>query len=467
MAGRTPPSAALRGAVRAVFARIARIYFREIEVAGEIPLPDTRSRLFGANHVNALVDPILVLTQAPCAISPIAKSTLWNIPGLRWILDAADAVPIVRRRDDPTKSGSDNDAVFARVATHLAGGGNILIFPEGTSHNEPHLLALKSGAGRMLARARASAEADEGAGGGDAPPELTFQAVALEFDERDVFRSRCLVLFGPVRRVEAMASGTATDDEIAARVTAQLRADLTELLIEADTWDARVLVVRVASLFASASASTLVERNALGRQVERARDLLREAAPEVVARLEADLRAYFTELEELGLVDADVTREGGPGGARDARSGALGAALAIVALPLAAVGFALYALPYQLPRLVTKRLRAEGDIASTYKLGVGLVVFPAWALALVVLGAVLLASPWNLVFAALAVASPFAALPWIDRLDGLTARARILAPRELADARVSALVARREALMSALASAHARAGGAEMARAAG
>src|SRR4051812_13038535 len=91
-----------RGLVWA-FRGIIGVYFRAIETAGTAPSADTGGRIFVSNHFNALVDPILVLTHAPCAISPIAKSTLWKTPGLRWLLDAVDAVPIVRRRDDPTK----------------------------------------------------------------------------------------------------------------------------------------------------------------------------------------------------------------------------------------------------------------------------------------------------------------------------------------------------------------------------
>src|SRR3954449_12797998 len=94
----------IRGAGRFLFQRVIAIYFRDVEIAGEVPRPDTGGRVFAANHVNALVDPILVLTQAPCPISPVAKSTLWAIPGLKWLLDAGDAVPIVRKRDDPTKT---------------------------------------------------------------------------------------------------------------------------------------------------------------------------------------------------------------------------------------------------------------------------------------------------------------------------------------------------------------------------
>ncbi len=54
-----------------------------------------------------------------------------KIPGLRWLLEAVDAVPIVRRRDDPTKESGGNDEVFDKIAAWLSGGQNILIFPEG------------------------------------------------------------------------------------------------------------------------------------------------------------------------------------------------------------------------------------------------------------------------------------------------------------------------------------------------
>lgn len=442
-------TAALRAGLRFAFARIARIYFRDIEVAGDVPTHDTGGRLFAANHVNALVDPILVLTQAPCPISPIAKSTLWNIPGLRWILDAADAVPIVRRRDDPTKREGENDAVFTRVASHLEGGGNILIFPEGTSHNEPHLLVLRSGAGRMLARARAEAR--------EAPASspLTFQAVALEFDERDVFRSRCLVLFGPVRRVDDLAEDGAGDDELAKRVTERLREDLRELLVEAESWETRVLVIRVAEMFANEA--TLATRNALGRQVEAARETLRRAAPDVATSIEAEVSDYFAELEALGLVDADVADAGGTGAAERRARATLATALTVLAAPLAALGFVLYALPYQLPRLVTKRLGGEGDVASTYKLGVGLVAFPVWAMALLALAFALLPAPLAAVAALAVLASPFAALPWVDRLDEVGARAGLLGPREVARDRAAALASRRAALIARLDEARARA----------
>ena len=220
-----------------LFRRVVSLYFREVEVVGEVPSADVKGRIFGANHFNGLVDPILVLTNAPCPMSPVAKATLWKVPVLASLLRSVGAVPVARRKDDPDKPAEANEAVFARVAAHLAGGGNILIFPEGVSHDEPRLVRLRSGAGRMLARAH-----DEGARG------LTYQAVGLEFDARDVFRSRALVVYGPVRSVDEHGCG---GDELARAVTDRLAGDLSELVVEGQTWDERLLIARVAELYAN------------------------------------------------------------------------------------------------------------------------------------------------------------------------------------------------------------------------
>ncbi len=293
---------AVFSALRWIFRRVVGVYFREIEVLGEAPPRATRGRLFVSNHVNGIVDPILVMTAAPCDISPVAKSTLWKVPGFRWLLDAVDAVQITRRADDPTKQGGSNDAAFDHVATWLRRGGNILIFPEGTSHNEPHLTPLKTGAARMLLRARDAAP--EGRAADAAPPgDLTFQSVALEFDDREKFRSRVLLIYGPVR---SAADFPDSGDVFADNVTARIRSDLSELLVEGATWEERRLIARVAEMLAhDAGDPTLAGWNALGRQVAAARRAL-EADPARVESIRRAVTAYHAELDALGLTDADI-----------------------------------------------------------------------------------------------------------------------------------------------------------------
>jgi 1-acyl-sn-glycerol-3-phosphate acyltransferase len=383
----------MRRALVATFRSIIRLYFRDIERVGEPPAADVRGRMFVSNHHNALIDPILVLTDAACEISPVAKSTLWSIPGLRWLLDRAGAVPIVRRKDTPGKDTAANEATFAKIAAHLAGGGNILIFPEGTSHSEPQLAPLRTGAARMLVAAEHQ--------GGDA----TFQAVALEFDARDDFRSRCLVLWGPVRRVADV--GGAGEARVRA-ITKQMDADLRDLLVEGATHDERRLVARIAEMLANdAGDASLTGWSSIGRQVETAGHLLREADPAVVAHVTARVDAYYADLQRFGLVDAQLSA------ARAAIHKPRSRWLHRAALaPLAIPGIALYAIPYFIPRLAART--QDPDTISTVKLGTALVVYPLWAAGLVTLSFVLIPPPWSLAAAAVVIASPFAALRWLD-----------------------------------------------------
>ncbi len=420
----------MRGALVWIFRRVVGIYFREVEVTGNVPSEDTAGRIFVSNHTNGLVDPILVLTTAPCPISPVAKSTLFGIPGLRWLLRRVGAVPIVRRRDDPTKQAGTNDEVFNKVSSALAGGQNILIFPEGTSHNEPRLIEVKTGAARMLARAR-----ERGARG------LTFQAVALEFDERDTFQSRSLLVYGPVRSVDEIAGGGASlgGDALVAAVTAQIREDLAELLVEGATWPERLLIARIAEMLTNDSGDRSLERwNSIGRRVEAARKALRGVGEETVAEVGRAVSAYYARIEEEGLADEQLAAGGEPAAVNTLADAALA-----LCLPLAAAGAVLYAVPYHLTRAAAGRIADADDELSTYKLGVGLLAYPLWALALTGGGFVLLPPPIAAGFAVVVIASPFAALAWHDASPRVRRAVRFVARAdriaELRTLRVEAL----------------------------
>jgi glycerol-3-phosphate O-acyltransferase/dihydroxyacetone phosphate acyltransferase len=387
----------VRGVLVSAFRRLMRLYFRDIERVGEAPGPDTRGRVVVSNHTNALIDPILVLTDAACEISPVAKSTLWNVPGLKWLLDRAGAVPIARRKDDPTKDAASNAAMFDKVAKHLSGGGNILIFPEGTSHSEPQLAPLRSGAARMLL----AAEHARGI-----PP--TFQAAALEFDARSDFRSRCLVLWGPVRRFADVPG--ADDEERVKNATAQMDADLRELLVEGESHEERLRVARVAELLANDEGDrSLGKWSGIGRQVELANRTLRDTDSTLIQRVAEHVDNYYAELERLGLEDARIA-------GRDRvehRTPPPAAWKRTLMAPLAVSGFALYAIPYFIPRLVARS--QDPDAQSTIKLGAALLVYPLWMGGLVAGSMVLLPPPLSFAAAAVAIASPFAALRWLDK----------------------------------------------------
>jgi 1-acyl-sn-glycerol-3-phosphate acyltransferase len=426
---------ATRKALAWFFRRSLGIYFREIEITGNLPPVETRGRVFVSNHNNLLLDPLLVLTTARCVISPVAKSTLWNNPALRWLMEQAAAVPIVRRRDDPAKQAGVNDEVFDKVATALGDGGNILIFPEGTSHNEPQLKEVRSGPARMLARAHA-----RGVRG------LTFQAVALEFEERTIFRTRCLIVYGPVRNVDELAaeSGQALEGEaLVAAITAKVREDLGELLVEGATWPERLLIARVAEMLTNDSGDRSLERwSTIGRQVEAAEKALRGGGASDVAAIRAAVERYYLRLDEEGLADVELAPGGDPSPGSTLETAALW-----LSLPLAAAGTMLYAIPYQVTRFAAARIAEGEDELSTYKLGVGLLAYPVWAAVLAGAGFVLLPPPAALGFGLVVVTSPFAALAWHDEAPRVR-RAIRLATQALREATLASQALREATLAS-------------------
>lgn len=389
----------IKRALRTGFRALLGLYFRRIEEVGERPQATTRGRVFVSNHSNALLDPIFVLTHAPCDISPLAKSTLWKIPGFKYLLDLAEAVPVLRRSDDPSKPAGANVEIFDKIARHLADGGNVLVFPEGTSHNEPQMIRLKTGAGRMLERAR-----ELGAG------DLTFQTVGLAFDQRDKFRSRAAVAYGPVRRVAEI------EGDLVEAATLTMREDLERLVIEGSSWQERKLVLQVAELIRNDRGDdSFAEAVRIGQEVERARDQLRSRLPALVSDVEQSVSGYFAALERHQLTDEQLSPAFFGAGRR--RSGAL----AWLALPLAPVGVVLYWLPYQLPRMVAARTD-EIDQHSTLKLATGIVAYPAWASALIGGAWALMRSRRAaLVASAVIVAAPFAAQYWLEHRHELRA----------------------------------------------
>ncbi|APR84739.1 Acyltransferase domain protein [Minicystis rosea] len=426
-----PEDTLTRSALVWLFRRIIGVYFREIEVTGNLPQPDTGGRIFVSNHTNALVDPILVLTTAPARIVPVAKATLWKITGLRWLLDQAGAVPIQRRRDDPNKQAGANEEIFDKVAAALSDGRNILIFPEGVSHNEPRLVEMKTGAARMLARAHA-----RGARG------LTFQAVALEFDQRNVFRSRSLLIYGPVRSVDEIGL---EGDALVAAITARVRADLEELLVEGATWPERLLIARVAEMLTNDTGERSLEGwNSIGRQVEAARMALRDVDESTVQAIAEAVDQYYARLDEEGLADEQLAS----GDLRAVRT--LEDAALWLSLPLAVAGTALYAVPFYVTRFAAERIAAETDELSTYKLGVGLLAYPLWAAGLMGAGWLVLPAPLAAGWSGVVLTSPFAALAWHDAMPRVrravrfaTRKERLRALRELRAAAMAKIEAAR------------------------
>lgn len=374
--------------------RLARllfsVFFRRRAVIHGDRWPAGGPQVLVANHVNSLLDPLIVMAVAPRPVRFLAKAPLFKHPLVAPFLRAVRALPVHRRQD----AGSDmrqNAATFEACERALAQGDAIALFPEGLSHNEPHLQPLKTGAARIAGRALA----------GGARARLV--PLGLNYSDKTAFRSDAVVWVGEPVPYEDLPWGDGEAPEAVRLLTDRIEEGLREVTVNAERWEdlrfieglrplaLELLGVPDDGLPPPAAQSDMLEGFYRARQEH----------PDELKALARAARPYLRTLRLLGLQDADVKREVGPGEALSYAWRRL--AFLAAAWPPAFYGWLFHILPYRLTGPAALLLAPRQDVVATYKLYVGLVAFPLfYALQTFVLWRAL--GPWPaLALAALAV----------------------------------------------------------------
>ena len=389
----------MRRLLDAALAGLARLlvglFFRDVEVVGRERIPRGVPLLLIANHVNSLIDPILVMGYVGARPRILAKSTLWRHPVVAPLLVLAGAVPVFRAQDDADVSR--NLDTFGRCRETLAAGGNVLLFPEGKSHNQPHQLPLKTGAARIALET----EARHG------PLGLQVVPVGLTYEAKDQFGSRVLVFVGEPVAVAPFVEAYGAQPRAAVRdLTARMADELEAVTVSHGTWEEARLVDRAARVMAEGTA--LSHRFSLRGRVMREYFALRESAPERAASLEEAVAAYDRSLSALGVEEADLDATD-PVAAPGSRG--LEALLVVPGL----IGLALNWLPFRLPGWISERLSRTPDEPATTKLLAALAFFPLFWLLEATVAARLGGPLWGAALLVLAPLTGYASLRAFSR----------------------------------------------------
>lgn len=402
----------LRTAVRQVFGVALRVFFRRIEIVGAARVPATGPVIFVLNHPNALIDPAFLLCLSPRPVSFLAKAPLFKTPVLGWIVRAFDSIPVYRRQDEG--GDVDNRATFRTARALLERGQAVAIFPEGTSHSDPRLKPLKTGAARIAL--------------GTALPDLQIVPAGLYYDDKARFRSDALVFYGEPFAVEpaALDERGEADPEAVHALTRRIERALGEVTFQADQAEALALVERVSRIFAAGSEApwTLAEGFDLRRRMVAGYNHLREAEPQTIAALHDRVSRYERDLAALGLAPehygpADFTLAG------SVRYALRSAASLGLLLPLALLGTTLHYPAYRVTGWLARRFSGGyQDMLATIKLLVATLLYPLTWLALGLAVGWRLGWPAGLVAGLVAPASGAAALLFWERFASVGAAAR-------------------------------------------
>jgi 1-acyl-sn-glycerol-3-phosphate acyltransferase len=381
-------------AVRWLARAVAHTFYR-IDRFGHVPAAG--AVLLVPNHPNALLDPAIVWATAGRDIRFLAKSTLFD-GAFAPILNAAGAIPVYRRIDQGVDAAR-NVETFAAVQEALAGGDAVCLFPEGVSHSTGRLEPLRTGAARMAIGAER-----EGI-------RVTLIAAGLNFDRKTAFRSRATVLYGRPFSVFDLAAETDGVRLATERITDQMR----RLLVEAEPGGDAAMVARVERLYSAARGRPRSPEERIARQQAIAQGIerLRVADPVRFEETTLRLRRYDQRLRRFGLrdrhLDWDVST--GAAAAFAMREGIA----ALLLVPVAVGGFALFWVPYHVTGLLARRATSERDVAATAKVFVGAGVYAAWLLVIAIAAGMLLGPRAGILAAALIPALAVAGLFAIER----------------------------------------------------
>jgi glycerol-3-phosphate O-acyltransferase / dihydroxyacetone phosphate acyltransferase len=348
--------------------RTALKLFYRLTLSGE-PVPGGPVLLV-ANHPNSLLDPAMVAAVARRPVRFLAKAPLFGHPAIGWLVKGSGAIPVYRAQDD-TGSTVQNQDTFRAVWAALGEGAAVGIFPEGTSHSGPSLVPLKTGAARIALGAALRT--------GGAFPILP---VGLSFRDKAIFRSAALAVVGDAVEWDDLSAAGPDDRDVVRALTARIDEALREVTVNLERWEDADLVHAAEAVYAAELPVDPSPDARVERLVE---------ATEGLARVRADGRAEWRRvarevaghariLEVLGITPAQLHAS-----ARvDVALGWIVRQLLFfgVGAPVAALGIAVYWIPYRLTGVLEQRLVKDEDVRATFKVLVGFVLHLLWTLAI-------------------------------------------------------------------------------------
>lgn len=125
-------------------------FYDQFVVLGAENIPQDGNAIFAPNHLNALMDALVVIDICPkhYSVSFLARSDIFSKPWVAKFLQFAKIMPAYRSRDGFEQLGK-NQAVFEQCVALLKAGNALCIMPEGNQGEKQQLRQLAKGIFRI------------------------------------------------------------------------------------------------------------------------------------------------------------------------------------------------------------------------------------------------------------------------------------------------------------------------------
>ena len=363
---------------------LMRVFYDQIEIDGREKVPDGKV-IFVANHPNGLLDPIILMMMVNYKVRFLAMSKLFAMPIISWACRKFEALPIFRASDAGFRGGPDdaedaaerNEGTFAEARRYLTTGGAIALFPEGTTHSDPSLLPLKTGAARLAF----GTELDS-----DWQANLTIVPIGLWYERKRKFRSSVFVKVGRPFTLYNYREAYEADDRQAVRdLTERIKTEMDTVVLQAEEID----ILRFAPFISDWIAppedtDELHEVHSWTSRLLNTYTTLREKDPERLHTIVDGLQEYANALRLFGITDPWSLETKQKRGAM-IRS----AVWLVLSAPFAILGMIIGYLPYKGAQFLAKKIVPyDTTQTSLIKSLGGLLFFILVWLAIIILSAV-------------------------------------------------------------------------------
>ena len=151
--------------------------------------------VFASIHINGLVDPLAIVKSQRRPFVSIGRHDIMTMPVIGWMTRRMGSQPVIRRAElkggvsDPEFAAKINQRSMLTMANCIASGHPAVVMPEGKSHQDSKLHALRTGTLRFTLNA-ASIAHEKGL------PVPVIQPVGLHYRCHHWFRTEAYIEFG-------------------------------------------------------------------------------------------------------------------------------------------------------------------------------------------------------------------------------------------------------------------------------
>lgn len=167
------------------------IYYRPIRTEGFPSKEPTGPLIILSNHPNALMDPLVIVSQFRRPVYFLANAGMFRHPFANWFLNTFFCIPIERPKD--VGRPLNNADSFRRSREHLESGGALFIAPEGTCFREYRVRPLRTGTARIALDLLRTGRVKE----------VNFLLAGINYSDPPSFRSQLMVRFAPIITLRA------------------------------------------------------------------------------------------------------------------------------------------------------------------------------------------------------------------------------------------------------------------------